>query len=52
MRALQDAYWMAEEWNKEHYTSKKYRKSVEVGELFLYRIISAPTFKAVYAVRK
>ena len=26
MRALQDAYWMAKERNKEKYTPKKYRK--------------------------
>lgn len=26
MRALQDAYWMAKERNKEKYTRKKYRK--------------------------
>lgn len=28
MRALQEAYWMAKERNKEKYTPKKYRKSV------------------------
>ena len=27
MRALQDAYWMAKERNKEKYMTKKYRKS-------------------------
>ena len=27
MRALQDAYWMAKEKNREKYTPKKYRKS-------------------------
>ena len=32
MRALQDAYWMAKERNKEKYTPKKYRKSIEVEE--------------------
>ena len=30
MSALQDAYWMAKERNKEKYTPKKYRKSIEV----------------------
>jgi len=28
MRALQDAYWMAKERNKEKYTPKKYRKDM------------------------
>ena len=32
MRALQDAYWMAKERNKEKYTPKKYRKPIEVEE--------------------
>lgn len=32
MRALQDAYWMAKEQNKEKYTPKKYRKDSEVTE--------------------
>ena len=27
MRALQDAYWMAKERNKERYTLKKYKKT-------------------------
>ena len=29
MRALQDAYWMAKERNKEKYTPKKYKKTSE-----------------------
>ena len=32
MRALQDAYWMAKERNKEKYTPKKYRNPIEVEE--------------------
>ena len=32
MRALQDAYWMAKERNKEKYTPQKYRNPIEVEE--------------------
>lgn len=32
MRALQDAYWMSKERNKEKYTQKKHQKSIEVEE--------------------